>query len=291
MQNNNIAKKERRIIFFFLFFPILLLITFGLIPILNLIHYSFTSWNGVSEVKEIVGFDNYKRIITDPTYMKVFFNSVYYFVAGIIEIIVALYFAILLSLKIRGKNVFKAIIFFPTLISGVAVAMMFRLFFSPDGTLNYILTMLNLDEYIRYWLGDPTVVNYSLASISLYRHTGFSFIIYFGAIMTIPKEYFKITQLEGATFIQQVRYVILPNIHTVIKINFILLTIGAISVFESPMILTNGSNGTSTFLLQTMKTAFEGKMFGVAASMAIVLSIIIGILIILQKTVYKNDKY
>lgn len=290
MKSNSIRKKERKIIFLFLFFPVLLLITFGFLPVIYLFQYSLTSWNGISYVKEFVGFDNFIKIITDPSYIKVFLNSLYYFVSGIIQIIISLYFAILLSTKIKGKSFFKAIIFFPTLISGVAISMMFRMFLSPGGTFDEILTLLGLEEHIKFWLGDPRLVNYTLAGISLWRHTGFSFIIYFGAIATIPKEYKKVAELEGASFLQQVRYVILPNIHTVIKINFILLTIGAISVFEIPMILTNGSNGTMTFLLQTMKTAFEKKMFGMAASMAVILTIIVGVLIMLQKIVYRNDE-
>ncbi|RDY25097.1 sugar ABC transporter permease, partial [Romboutsia weinsteinii] len=237
-----------------------------------------------------VGADNFIKIITDPDYIKVFLNSFYYFVSGILQMVVSLYFAILLSEKVKFKSFFKATIFFPTLISGVAISMMFRMFYSPDGTFNELLSIFGLEEHIKFWIGDPKVVNYTLASISLWRYTGFSFIMYLGAIASIPKEYKKVAQLEGASFIQQIRYVILPNIQTVIKLNFILITIAAISAFEIPMIMTNGSNGTSTFLLQTMKTAFEKRMFGLASSMAVILAIAIGILLILQNKIYRNDK-
>ena len=169
--------------------------------------------------------------------------------------------------------------------------MIFRMFFTPDGTFDQILTFLGLENIINYWLGDPRFVNYTLASISLWRFTGFSFIMYFGAIQTIPKEYLKIAEIEGATVFQKVRYIILPNIHTVLKINFTLLIIGAISAFEIPMIMTNGSNGTTTFLLMTMKTAFENKKIGLAASMAVIISIVIIVMTFIQKRVCKNDEY
>ncbi|WP_438652986.1 carbohydrate ABC transporter permease [Romboutsia sp.] len=265
-----------------------MLLIFGLLPIFTLVSYSFTSWNGISEVKEFVGFDNYIKILTNPKYFQVFINSLYYFAGGAIEIIIALYLAIILSFKARMKNIFKAIYVFPLLISGVAVSMMFRIFFEPNGTFDYILASLGLQEYIHYWLGNPRFVNYTLSSISIWRHTGMSFIMYFGAIQSIPKEYFKIAEIEGASFGQKVRHIILPNIHIVLKINFILLTIGAISVFEVPMIMTNGSNGTATFLVQTMKTAFEKKMIGLAASMAVIVSIIITIMTLIQKKAYKK---
>lgn len=289
MKNNNLRKKERQIIFIFLFFPLSLLIIFGFLPIFNLISYSFTSWNGLSEVKEFVGLDNYIKILTNPKYIQVFLNSFYYFISGILQIIVALYFAIILSSKVKFKGFFKATFVFPTLISGVAISMMFRVFFEPSGTFDYILTSLGLNNMINYWLGDPRFVNYTLASISLWRHTGISFIMYFGAIQAIPQEYYKVAEIEGASFMQKVRYVILPNIHIVLKINFILLVVGAISVFEIPMIMTNGSNGTATFLLETMKTAFDKKMIGLASSMAVIITIVIVIMSLIQKKMYRND--
>lgn len=287
---NSTLKKERKIIFIFLFFPILLLILFGFLPIISLISYSFTSWNGLSTTKEFVGFDNFIKILTDPSYIEVFKNSLYYFVSGILQIIIGLTFAIILSFKVRFKGFFKAAFVFPCLISGVAISMMFRVFFSPDGTFDQILTSLGLADIIHFWLGDPRFVNYTLASISLWRFTGMSFIMYFGAIQSIPKEYLKCAEIEGASILQKVRYVILPNIHTVIKINFILLIVGSISVFEIPMIMTNGSNGTSTFLLMTMKTAFEKKQIGLAASMAVIITILIVVMTLIQKRMYRNDE-
>lgn len=289
MNNNNLRKKERQILFLFLFFPLLLLILFGFLPIIELIFYSFTSWNGLSSNKEFIGFANYIKVLTEPKYFEVFKNSLYYFISGILQIVIALYFAIILSFKVKFKGFFKSTLVFPILISGVAISMMFRVFFEPGGTLDYIMTAMGLERFIHYWLGDPDFANISLSYISLWRHTGTSFLLYFGAIQSIPEEYLKVAEIEGANFIQKVRYVILTNIHIVLKINFILLIIGAISVFEIPMIMTNGSNGTTTFLLQTMKTAFDKKMIGLASAMTVIVTVIIICMTIIQKKIYRND--
>lgn len=288
---SKLLKKERKIIFIFLFFPILLLILFGVLPIVSIFNYSFTSWNGLSQSKNFIGFDNFIKILTDPNYIEVFKNSFYYFISGVLQIIIGLTLAIILSFKVKYKNFFKGVFIFPLLISGVAISMIFRMFFAPDGTFNQILTFLGLENYINFWLGDPKIVNYTLASISLWKFTGFSFIMYFGAIQTIPKEYFKLGEIEGASVFQKVRYIILPNIDTVLKINFTLLIIGSISAFEIPMIMTNGSNGTTTFLLMTMKTAFENKKIGLASSMAVIISIVIIVMTLIQKRICKNDEY
>lgn len=287
--NNILKKKERKIIFLFLFLPLTLLILFGIIPVIALVFYSFTSWNGLSTVKEFVGIENYIKIISEPKYFEAFINNIYYLISGLIQILIALFFAIMLSEKVKFKNFFKASFIFPSLVSGVAISMMFKIFFQPDGDLDKLLTFMRLEEHIRFWLGDPDYVNYSLASISIWRHTGISFLMYFGAIQAIPEEYCKVAQIEGANLIQKIRYVILPNIRTVLKINFILLIIGSISVFEIPLIMTNGSNGTTTFLLQTMKTAFDKKMVGLASAMAVIVTIVIITLTILQKKIYRKD--
>lgn len=287
---NNIYKKERQLISCFLFCPLLLLLTFGIYPIIAIIEYSFTSWNGLSPTKTYVGLANYVKILTDSSYIKVFFNSLIYFVSGFIQIVIALFFAIILSSKVKGRAFFKATFVFPCLISGMAVAMLFRLFLSPGGSLDQLLTLLGLEDHIRYWLGDPRMVNYTLGAISIWRHTGRSFILYFGAIQCIPVEHYKLAEIEGASWLQRIRYIILPGIHIVLKINFILLTIGAISTFELPLILTNGSNGTSTFLLQTMKTAFDKKMFGLAASMAVIVSLVILMITMIQNKCYRREE-
>ena len=287
---NNTNKKERQLISFFLFCPLLLLFTFGVYPIIAIIQYSFTSWNGLSPTKEYVGLANYVKILTDPSYIKVLLNSLIYFISGFIQIMIALFFAIILSSKVKGRAFFKATFVFPCLISGMAVAMLFRLFLSPGGSLDQLLTLLGLEDHIRYWLGDPRVVNYTLGAISIWRHTGRSFILYFGAIQCIPVEHYKLAEIEGASWLQRIRYIILPGIHIVLKINFTLLTIGAISTFELPLILTNGSNGTSTFLLQTMKTAFDKKMFGLAASMAVIVSLVILMITMIQNKCYRGEE-
>lgn len=283
-------KKERQIILLFLFLPILLLVLFGILPMIEIINYSFTNWDGIAISKEYIGLDNYIKVLTTPEYINAFKNNLYYFLSGILQIIIGLILAIILSFKVKGKNFFKGTFIFPILISGVAVSMIFRLFFEPKGTFDFILTLLGFEENIRYWLGDPDIVNITLAFISLWRHTGTSFIIYFGAIQSIPIEYYKISEIEGANILQKVREVIIPNISTVLKINTSLLIIGAISAFEIPLIITNGSNGTSTFLLQTMKTAFENRMYGLASSMAVILTIVIIIIVYIQKKVSGNNE-
>lgn len=287
---NSRHKQERVLIGLLLFIPIVLLITFGILPLFEMLYYSLTSWNGISREKTFIGLENYIKVLTTPKYFTVFLNNLYYFGSGILQIIIALYLAIILSSNTRFKSFFKASIIFPSLISGVAISMMFRLFYTPGGSFDIILTHLGLEKWIHFWLGDPRFVNYTLAGISLWRHTGLRFLMFYGAIQTIPQEHYKLAEIEGANLIQKIRYIILPGIHTVIKINLILLTVGAITAFEIPMIMTNGSNGTTTFLLQTLKIAFEQKKVGLASSMAIIVIFALVIITSIEKLLLKDGE-
>ena len=288
MINRNYLR-ERKIVCIFLFVPIILLFLFGVLPIIKLISYSITSWNGISTTKEFVGFDNYIKILTDEKYIEVFKNCVYYFLSGTLQMLLGFTLACMLSFKTKFTTFFKAVYVFPILISGVAISLMFRVFFAPDGTLDFIFTILGQEEHIKYWIGDPRIVNFSLAFISLWRFTGMSFILYLTEIASIPRDYFKAARIEGSSNFDIVRYVIVPNIGKVIKLNTTMLIIGAISVFDIPMIMTDGSNGTSTFLVETMKTAFESKRIGLAASMAIIVSVVIIIATIIQRKIQKEE--
>ncbi|MGL4850731.1 MAG: carbohydrate ABC transporter permease [Clostridium sp.] len=282
--------KERKVIVAFLSLPIILLILFGIIPIIGLVYYSFTKWNGIGNIEQFIFFDNYIEILTSEKYLEVFKNCIYYLISGILQIIIGFSLALVLSFKVRGKGIFKSIFLLPILLSGVTIAMMFRVFFSPDGTLNGILGLIGLEEMKRYWLGDPSLVNWSLSFISLWRYTALSFILYLSAISSIKKEYFKVIEIEGGGILQKIWYVIIPNIKTTISVNLLMLLIGVVSVFDIPMIMTGGSNGTSTFILKTMDVAFKDKEFGLASAMAVIVSLIIIVLGSLRYMVKKRNK-
>lgn len=272
----------------FLFVPLLLLVVFGLLPIFGIFYYSFTNWDGISSSYQFVGFSNYIKVLTDPEYLEIFAVSIFYFISGLLQIIVGFYFAVVLAFNTKFSNFFKMFLVIPVLISGVSISMMFLLFYCPEGTFDWLLTILGLQEHLHYWLGDPRLVNYTLASISFWRYMGFSFLLFYGSIFAIPSEYLEAADIDGANLWQKVKYIIIPNLKTVITINFTLLIIGAISVFEIPLIMTGGANGTKTFVIETMNTAFESQLIGLASAMAVIISLVIIGLALLQRKLSKD---
>jgi len=267
---------------------LILLITFTYLPAVNMIGYSFTDWDGISRSRDIVWFENYVKIFTDPKYWQVFFVSLYYFVGSFVQIAIALYFATILSFATRFRNFFKGVLFFPYLLNGVAVSFVFLYLFQPGGTLDTVLAFFGVQDP-PHWLGDPNLANFSLAGTSVWRFTGLSFVLFLGAIQSIPGELYEAASIDGATRWQQFRYIIAPGIKRIISLSFILSIAGSLSVFEIPFIMTGGANGTSTFVIQTLQTAFNFQRVGLASAMAVVLLIIVLVVTWLQRRIVPDE--
>ncbi|GAA1824536.1 sugar ABC transporter permease [Agromyces salentinus] len=267
---------------------LILLITFTYIPVANMIGYSFTDWDGLSRERDLVGLDNYVKVFTDPRYWQVFLVSMYYFVASFAQIAIALYFATVLSFKTRFRNFFKGVLFFPYLLNGVAVGFVFLYLFQPGGTLDLVLGFFGVQD-TPLWLGDPDIANFSLASTSVWRFTGLTFVLFLGAIQSIPGELYEAAEIDGANRWQQFRFIIAPGIKRIISLSFILAISGSLSVFEIPFVMTNGANGTSTFVIQTVQTAFYFQRVGLASAMAVVLLLIVLVITWIQRRMVPDE--
>jgi multiple sugar transport system permease protein len=251
--------------------------------------YSVTDWNGLSKTKNFVGLDNYVEFFTRPELFDVFFVSLYYIVASVVQIALALYFATLLTFRTRFKSLFKGILFFPNLINGVAVSFVFLYFFRPDGTLDSLLGAVGIDSTPQ-WLGNPDLVNYSLASTSIWRYMGLNFVLFLGAIQSIPRGIYEAAELDGATRWHMFRHIIAPGIKPIISLSFILAIAGSLGVFEIPFVMLDGANGSATFVIQTIKTAFNFNKVGLASAMAVILLILILLVTWLQRVLVPDEK-
>lgn len=275
----------------FLASPLILLLVFTYLPAINMFLYSFTQWDGFGSIDKYVGLQNYFDIFTKPEYFSVFSVSFVYFVGAIVQLALALYFATLLSFKIRFKNFFKAVLFFPSLINGVAIGFTFLYFFRPEGGLDSIISsLLGIHpDSMPLWLGDRRLINVSLTAVSIWRYMGFNFVMFVGAIQSIPSEIYEASEIDGADRWQQFWHIIMPGIRPIFALSAILAVRGALSVFEIPYVMTNGMNGSSTFVIQTVNTAFKLNKVGLASAMAIVLLVLIVIVTVIQN-VLLNEK-
>ena len=279
----NYRLQRKIIVVLFTIVPVALLLVFSYLPLVKMIQYSFTNWDGISAHSKFVGLQNYKTVLTNPQYIQVFKVSLYYFAVAILQLAVAMLLAVVLSYKVKFPNLWKGLVFFPYLINGVAIGFIFLYFYKQQGTLDTILHFFGLDSWIKLWLGNRSTNNWSIAMTSLWRYTGYNFLWFFGAIQSVDPEIYEAADMDGANKWQQFKYIMFPAIREIFLVNVILSVSGCLSAFDTPYIMTNGANGTSTFVIQTINTAFKFNKLGLASAMAIVLLIIIIIVTVIQR--------
>lgn len=288
MQRRRIQKNI--FIFSALFIPMVLLFTFTYYASGRLLQLSFTSWNGISRDIEYVGFQNYIEILTNPENFKVFAHNFAYLVMGIVQNILGLLLAVILNSKMRSKNFFRTIMLMPYLMNGAAIAYMFSfLYHYENGALNVILRFLGFDGV--QWLGNPSLVNYSLAFILVWKFAGYNMMIFLGALQSVDSQIYEACDLDGANAFQKLIYVTYPSIKRTVELSLFLSITGAATAFNEAFAITNGGpNGASlTYVFKVMETAFTYNNFGLASAMGVILMIFLMILTVIQKKFISAD--
>lgn len=280
-----LTKKRNQFIAVSLIIPAALLIAFVLFPAADLIRMSFTNWDGLSPSSNFIGLDNYISMFANSDLWLSLRNNAIYFIMHLIFIPIELLFAVLLTSKLRAAKFYKTMVFLPYIINGVAIAYTFSYFFSPvNGAFDAIFNFLGMNSLTRNWLSDPKIVNFILASVSLWRFAGYHIVLFIAALQSVPHDIIEAAVIDGSNAWQTFRHIQVPSI--MLMVDFILFDNirGALQVFDIPFIMTSGGPGyaSSTFTLYTIKTAFTFNNFGLASTMAVAIMVVIIILHLIQ---------
>lgn len=278
---------KRLCIITFMFVPLLLLLVFTYIPFAKMFQFSFYDMKYIGG-REFVGLENYINVFQREDCFRALALCGYYIIASFIQLGLALYFASVLSFKVRGGGVFKGLMFFPFLVCGIAVGFVFKFFYTRGFVLDTVLQFIGFElDNLPYWLRDSSINNASLAASSIWRYMGQNMVLFIGAIMSVDSSLYEAAAIDGATGWHKFRYIIFPSIKTIIVLNMILSITGSLSVFEPPYVITGGSFGTSTYFVIMNKLAHENQKVGLASAMAIVLLLIILAATAIQKFGFK----
>ena len=188
----------------------------------------------------------------------------------------------------RSVNFFKGLMFFPYLISGIAIGFIFKYFYTRGFVFDTILGWCGFDlESLPYWLKDQKINNWSLVATSVWRYFG---TIWFFSLELLCLQTQRCMKQPNQTVqikFQQFLHIILPSIKTIVTLNVILSITGALSAFEQPYVITDGANGTATYFINMNRIAHTNQKVGLASAMAVVLLLIIFACTILQKLFFK----
>lgn len=267
--------------------PLLLLFVFTYLPFGEMVKYSFYKMKYIGP-REFVGWDNYASIFTRKDIVGALKLSLYYMLGAVIQIMLALYLATILSMKVKGGNIFKGFMFFPYLINGIAIGFIFRFFYTRGFVFDTVLQWCGYQlDNLPYWLKNQSINNWSLVGTSVWRYFGQNMVLFIGAIMSVDNTLYEAADLDGANKFQEFKYIILPSIKTILTLNIILSITGSLSAFEAPFVITSGANGTGTYFVVMNTIAHTNQKVGLASAMAVFLLMIIFVVTILQKLFFR----
>ncbi len=251
-------------------------------PMIVSLYLSFTRWDLFTAPKWI-GLDNYVNLLTDDASfiqsLKV--TTIYAFVGVPLQVGLGLVLATLLNQNIRGLGLFRTIYYLPSVIGGIAVAVMFRWIFGTQfGLINGMLATVGIQG--PSWLGDPNLVMISFIGMSMWG-AGASMLIYLGALQGIPSELYEAADVDGAGTLAKFFRITVPMMTPVIFFNMVMGIIGGLQEFVIPFIMTGGGPADSSLflVLYLYRNAFEFFKMGYASALAWLLFIYILILTVL----------
>lgn len=270
--------KDKRYVAIFLAPTLLLVTLFLYYPLLRNFYYSFTQFDGYSKAKYI-GWANYTRMLADPIVGKGIVNTFILLISAVVfQVGLALVLAVMVDSIKAGYKVFRTTFFFPVVISGTAIGLMFTLVYGYDyGMLNSVLTSMGLEKQV--WLTEQSALALVLIP-ALWQYVGFYFVIMLTAINKIPDDIYESAKLDGITGFKKTIYITIPLIWDVIATGITLVITGVLKCFDIIWVITRGGPLNATELLSTYmyRKTFTDQTFSYGATIS-VLIIALGLLL------------
>ncbi len=264
-------------------------IVFGLIPIIASIYISMTDWNIVGNA-EFIGFDNYRKLFQSKDFYNSLWVTIRYAICAIpLSIATAVIIAILLNKQRRGTPVYRVIYYMPAIVSGVAVAVVFKWILDPSyGLLNGFLRVFNIHG--PDWLYDPDWVLPSYLIMAVWGAGG-GLLTYLAALKDIPQDLYDAAMIDGANAFKRVIHVTLPLMTPIIFYNLILGIIGSFRKFTDAYVLGGAGKEADFYMVNLYNEAFSRYHMGYATALAWVLFVVILLLSIVVNITKKYWVY
>ena len=274
----------------------LLLIAFGVLPLVVALVVSFTdmdisglaNWGNVG----FAGIDNYQRLFTDPDFWQAFGNTVFFALVGVPAVVIAsLAVALLLARSdSRFYRALRSFYFIPAITGIVAIALVWGYLYNTQfGLFNWLLSLVGVPPV--QWLSEPWLAKFSVAFVAVWRGTGLNIIIFLAALQGVPKEYTEAAALDGASMWRTTRSIVIPLLRFAIFFVTVTTVIAWLQFFDEPFVLTDGGPlGTTTSMsIFLYKEGFRLNQFGYASAGSVVLFVIIALVTVLQLRLRRPD--
>lgn len=252
---------------FFIVFAI-----FQLYPILFSLYLSFTRWDGFS-APQWLGLANYRRLVSDDLFYTSVSNTFLIWIMSIVpELLLALALALILHENfIKGKHFFRAVFYFPNIVTPVTIGVLFSLLFDwQTGAVNRLLAALHVVNAPINWLGEPFLSQVLVAAVMAWQWFGYNMLLYTAGLQAIPDEVTEAARVDGATGVQVAARITIPLLAPVILFTVVTSIIGGMQIFDVPLTLTRQgpNNATLTVVMYLYNTAFKQSDYSYGATLA-----------------------
>ena len=197
-----------------------LYVLFLIVPVVQAVHYSVYSWNGLGTLTDFVGLDNYREAFGDPGFRRGDGGT-----TGSssrsrssLQLPLALAVALLLNRPMRGRSLLRLIFFAPYVLSEAITAVIFLQILQPDGLVDAALESVGLGGLVQLWLADLGLVFYTLFVVITWKYIGFSILLFLAGLQGVPRELHEAAAMDGASSWETLRYVTLPLLGPTIRI-------------------------------------------------------------------------
>ena len=254
--------------------------------------FSFTDYFALNpDLTHFVGLENYFEIFKDELFVAAFFNTVKFVIIIVpLQCGGALLLALAINKAAHCKKYFKVAFFIPVVMSLAVVSTLWIQIYSPEGILNTMLSNFGIDTQAFIYSADQALP--SIAIMSVWQGVGYQMIIFFGGLQNINPALYEAAEMDHATEWQKFRDITLPELKPLCVFVFITVTIGAFRMLVQPMVMTGGgpNHSTYTIVYNIYETGTVNWEMGLASTMAIVFTIFVVVLTIIQNVLTKDKE-
>jgi raffinose/stachyose/melibiose transport system permease protein len=277
----------------FLLPALALYLVFVLLPIVQAAHYSLYKWNGLTPLNDFIGLKNYQVALSNDAFTTAVGNNLLIIVLSLgIQIPFSLAVAVMLNRRFPGRTVFRLLFFLPYVLSEAITGIVFSLMLQPGSVLDGALGGVGLGGLVQDWLGDSTIVMFTLFVIISWKYFGFHMIILLAGLQGIPRELEEAAMIDGASRRQAFRYVTFPLLGPTLRVSVFLSMIGALQLFDMVWVMTAGGplNASGTMAIAMFKAGFKNTQMGYGSALAVIL-FLFGLIVALayQRFVLRRD--
>ena len=264
----------------------ILIFVFCFYPMVQALILSFQK--GTGSAVQPAGFANYARILKDATFQQCLFNTVFYFVIQVpIMLILALILAQLLnSPDLKGKGIYRTMIFLPCATSLVSYSMIFKSLFANDGLVNRMLSTVGIPTVD--WFQNAWAARWVIVIALVWRWTGYNMVFYLAGLQNIDYSIYEAARIDGASPFQQFVHLTIPLLKPTILLTAIMSTSGTLQLFDESVNLTAGGPGKATMTLThyIYNISFvETPKFNYAAALSVFILVVVAVLSAIQMKV------